>query len=60
MVDIAPSDSPDHFRFVLSNGPTAASKMCLKDGIIPNLASKVGGTGSADGNLSDTLRAEAE
>uniref|UniRef100_A0A7S4NF64 type II protein arginine methyltransferase n=1 Tax=Guillardia theta TaxID=55529 RepID=A0A7S4NF64_GUITH len=40
MVDIAPSDSPDHLRFVLSNGPTAASKMCLLDSIIPNLASK--------------------
>ena len=37
MVDVARPDSPLHFRYVLSPGPTAASKVCLMSELVPNL-----------------------
>jgi hypothetical protein len=40
MVDLAEADSPDHFRFVLSKGPTPAAKICLRKELIPDLPDK--------------------
>lgn len=37
MVDIALPDNPLHFRYVLSPGPTAASKVCLMPQLVPNI-----------------------
>jgi len=40
LVDEAPADSPKHFRFVLSKGPTPAAKICLRKELIPDLPDK--------------------
>jgi len=40
MVDVAEADSPHHLRFVLSKGPTAAAKICLRKELIPDLPDK--------------------
>ena len=40
MVDVAEADSPHHLRFVLSPGPTAAAKICLRKELIPDLPDK--------------------
>ena len=38
LVDLAPPDSPYHFRFVLSPGPTPASKVCIRRQVLSLLA----------------------
>jgi NADH dehydrogenase [ubiquinone] 1 alpha subcomplex assembly factor 7 len=40
MVHLAPPDSPHHFAFVLSPGPTAAAKICLRKDLVSDLPDK--------------------